>query len=361
MRWLAWVAVWMLGFAVGANPLRAQDVSGTALAPDDLFGDPAARGAMHLPSLSPAEKPRSSSASTPGFGGPGGSREPGFSVTWYPAQDIDSGAGRLKLLREQYSLGGPVFRSDTELLILSIGVAHAALRTDALLPDSGSPVPGDLWNVSVNANYRHQFENGWSGSVLLGLGSASDRPFASAWEVNVTAGTVLRIPVLASRDEWLLSLMYLPQSTLNFPIPGAAYRWNPSADLQLQIGVPASVRWRATEQLTFDAMYIPLTNVRTRLTFQLAEPLAVFAGYESLTEAYFLADRSNRDERFMGFEQRLAGGWRWDFARYAAFNLQAGYVIERSFGRGESQGDTLRDRIDIAPGGFLEAGVAFHW
>ena len=104
--------------------------------------------------------------------------------------------------------------------------------------------------------------------------------------------------------------MYAPAGNLNFPIPGVAYLWNPSDSLRVSLGLPFSVMWRPIDDLTINLMYVPLTNVNARATYRMLPAVQVFGGFEWLQEAYFLADRTDRTDRFLGYEKRLLGGVR---------------------------------------------------
>jgi hypothetical protein len=167
----------------------------------------------------------------------------------------------------------------------------------------------------------------------------------------------LRVPAKRERDAWLFSIMYSPVGNLNFPIPGLAYVWNPDDCLRVQIGLPFSIMWRPTEDLTFDFSYVPLTNINARATYKWAARLSSYAGYEFYNESYFLADRVDRRDRFMGFEQRLIAGVRWDLWSNAALDVNAGYAFDRWFAEGRNQGGDFHDRVDVASGAFLGAAL----
>jgi hypothetical protein len=66
-----------------------------------------------------------------------------------------------------------------------------------------------------------------------------------------------------------------------------------------------------------------------------------------------LADREVIADRFMGFEERLLGGVRWDVWKHAALEMNAGYAFDRHYGMGQNQIGNLHDQVDIAPGAFI--------
>jgi len=306
----------------------------------------------------------------PGGGGPGGGGmgggglgggPPGYSVTWYPSRRVEGQNADLGMVRQSLSVGAPIWNDVSDKVIFNVSVRNNAYFTDAVLPESGRAFPAELWHVGLGANYLHTFDNGWVGGVMVNVGSQSDKPFHSIREINVGGAAFLRVPARNDRDSWMFSVVYFPASNLNFPIPGIAYVWKPSDRLTVNIGVPFSVNWRPTDDLTLDLSYLPLTNINARLTQRIFDGGFLYAGYQFLNESYFLADRVDSRDRFMGFEQRVLGGFRWDLLRYATLDLNAGYAFDRHYGEGRNQGSSLRDEVRIAPGAFVGLGLQMRF
>ncbi|MGF1581860.1 MAG: DUF6268 family outer membrane beta-barrel protein [Gemmataceae bacterium] len=292
-----------------------------------------------------------------GFGFGGGSKMPGYAATWYPSVDVKDQRTDFSVVRQSLNAGVPVWRNAQDVVVLTTRVKNALFFTDAILPDTGRPFPDALWDVRFGLSYIHHFENGWTVGLMPSLGSASDQPFDSADELNYGILTFLRIPARNNRDSWRFSLFYSSAGNLNFPIPGIAYNWNPHEDFSMNIGIPFSLFWRPRDNVTIDLSYLPLTNVKARITVHMANNVHLYGGYEFLNEAYFLADRENTQDRFMGFEQRLISGIRWSLFANATLDLNAGYAFDRHFGEGANQGADLIDRVDISSGGFLSGSL----
>lgn len=294
------------------------------------------------------------------MGGPG-MGTPGYKATWYPSQAVSNTTGDLGLVRQNLSGAYPIWREAGDTVLLMAGVRNTLFFTDVLLPDTQRPFPKELWNISLGAMYLHKFENGWSGGISTTFGSASDKPFHSIYEMNVGFFGFLQIPVRNERDAWIFSVMYSPVGNLTFPIPGIAYSWKPSEDLHVNIGIPLSAMWRPVEDLTLTFSYIPIVNVNAHATYQLTKGLKIYTGFEWLNEAYFLADRADRKDRFLAFEKRLISGVRWDFWTHATLELNAGYAFDRYYGEGQNQISNLQDRVNIAPGAFVGANLLVRW
>lgn len=299
----------------------------------------------------------------PGMGGPG-MDGPGYDAAWYPSSPVSHAAGHedFGLIRQGISAAAPVWRNGEDILMLSAQVRHSLFFTDAVLPDSQRAFPEELWNVSLGANYMHKFANGWSGAVGINFGSASDKPFHSFDEMDLGFMSFLNVPAKNERDAWRFMLMYSPVGNLNFPIPGVSYQWNASERFQASLGLPFSVSWRPTEDLTIDVMYMPIVTVNARVTCKLAEKVFLYGGFESRQEAYLLADRESASDRFMGFEKRLLTGIRWDLWPSAALDISAGYAFDRYYGVGQNQIDgSLEDEVRIDPGAFISAALQIRF
>ena len=307
----------LLGATFGAVSVRAEE---PVLVPSEPV--PAA------PVRAEGLAPEAGMGALGGFGGSGGNA-PGYSVTWYPAQAISGQAGDFGLVRQNLSLAAPVWRDGGDAVLLTGGVRNSLFFTDILLPDTHRPFPSELWKVNLGAIALHRFDNGWFGSLMVGVGSSSDQPFHALREMDANLGAFLRIPVREDRDAWMLGLMYSPSGTLNFPIPLVAYSWNPTDEFHLNIGLPLSLNWRPSDDWMLNLSYVPLTNVNARLTYRITEPFRVYIGYESLTESYYLADREETRDRFFAFEQRLVTGIRWNFWQHASLDLATGPSLWR--------------------------------
>jgi hypothetical protein len=289
----------------------------------------------------------------------GGGSAPGYDVTWFPSQNVSDQNARFQAVRQGLNVGLPIWRNDRgDMLMTRLSVRHTHFDTDAILPDTRRAFPDALWNLNLGLNYMHRFDNGWMGMVMAGVGSASDRPFASINEVTATLGVILRVPAANERDSWQFGAMYMAGGPVNFPLPIIAYHWNPQENLRVNIGLPLSVDWQPDPDWALHLSYTPLLNINARVTHHFTKQWHWYAGYEFGNESYFLADRANTQERFFALEQRVITGVRWDVSSFSSLELFGGYAFGRQYGEGDSQWGSLRDRVDVDSGLFL--GVAFR-
>ena len=196
--------------------------------------------------------------------------------------------------RQDASVGGPIYSDDNDTLIAFIDARNILFHTDAFLKDSGRPFPNELWELVGGLSYSHRTEDGWTVGGSVSIGSPSDRPFQILCEVVPSVNAFTRDAVAArAGDAWLFSVSWVPVRLIRFPLPGIAYEWNPSEQLQVVAGVPFSVVWKPTERFRFDIGYMPPFQTRAQATYRVFDNVDVFAGFESINEAYLLDDRTH--------------------------------------------------------------------
>ena len=309
-----------------------------------------------IPQSLPRGRARSSSAVPAG-----NERSPvRFAATWMPGQQVQGQATDLALGGLQANLALPVrIAPDGRWIWLATsGFEYLQIDTGAILPDSQVAVPAELWKLSVGTMHFREFDNGWKAGGLFSVGTASDQPFADLRDLTLTSLAFLDIPN-GPRDAWNLSLFYSPTSQLPFPIPGAAYVWRPSERFSANIGVPFSFRYQPTDAWTLTADYRPLTAVNLRVGRALGNEWSVYARYEIVNETFWLAERTNSQDRLYLFDQRAALGIERSLPAGFKLDLNAAYVFDRSIFQAESFSDSRRDVLNISPGAAIS--LLLHW
>lgn len=283
-----------------------------------------------------------------------------MSGTYVPAQDVVGQPGELALWQGRFGLVMPLAQDAGREWSALVNVAGDFFDGQAVLPDSGRPLPGELWNVRLGLAHRRLLANGWLAGGMVSLGSASDRPFhaADALAANVSAFT--RIPH-GDDDGWLLSLFYSTTSELWFPVPGAAYHLVVGEDFQALLGLPFALAWRPAPGWTVDFHYLPVRNVHGRVEYRVARPVSLYAAYDWSNEAWFLEDRANERDRLFLYEMRLTAGVKVFAGRNVSVDLHGGYAFERFLFQGRDFDDSARDRIDLGSGPFVGVRVGCRW
>jgi hypothetical protein len=276
----------------------------------------------------------------------------GESALWAPKRPIQNGPGYLGEFRQDASVGGPLFSSDVETLVGFIDARNTQFHTDVFLRDSQRPFPNQLWELVAGLSYSRRTENGWTVGGSVSVGSPSDRPFNSFREVMPSATAFVRMPAAREGDAWLYSVSWAPVSLIRFPLPGVAYEWNPSEQLQIVAGVPLSMTWRPTEYFRFDLGYMPPQQTRMQATYEIVEHVDVFAGFEWVNEAYLLDDRVHWRDFFYSYEKRLPAGMRIRFGDNCLLDIAGGYLFNRIYFTSRTFTDESRDRVHVAPSAF---------
>lgn len=273
----------------------------------------------------------------------GANRLPGYLVTWAPLREVENSASELGWVRQQLNVGAPLWIDGPNKLFAQVSVGHWLFQGDARFPGPRTDFPDQLWDVRVGGGYIRDLGDRWTTGLFLNVGSSSDLPFHGLRELNVSLIGFLRVPA-GDRNAWNFSLFYSPLGQLPFPIPGISYYWAPNDQFQANLGIPFSLLWRPTEDLRFEMSYLPVTNVRARMTYKVMQQIEVYGSAEWANDSFFLADRTDRRERFFIDEKRLELGVTVRPAGRWLIQAAGGYAFDRELFRTQ---DGFFDRNDV--------------
>lgn len=300
--------------------------------------------------------PRSRARSS---GPPGVDRAPFKTrVHWIPAKSIAGQTGKLAVSGEEFELGYPVRIDDDGIWLAQGSVQRLDLNTPVFLPESGLPVPNQLWDIEVGLMHIRDLGEDWQAGGMLRVGSPSDQPFAAWRDMTVTFLGFLTIPT-RERDAWSFSLFYSPTGQIIFPIPGVAYVWRPNDQFEANLGIPFSLAYKPTETLVLTANYMPLNNVQVLLRQSLGDTWSLYGGYRTVSETFLLAHRENDRERTYLFDQRFLLGAQCELGRGWTLDLSAAYVFDRQLFQAEKFSGSRRDELLIDPG--MAASLQLIW
>jgi hypothetical protein len=359
---------WLLAAALAATAGGCQ-----VMAPADPVPAPPPEAPTALPEAAPPEPAPpppvlDPGPATVGPGGPGlfdgrvGQAVPRatYSVLGIPSQPVEGQPTRLGLLRQDLTLGSPLWQADGDEWTFNAHVHSELFDTGAVLPGTGRPFPDSLWDVRLGTTFRHLFDNGWVAGGTVSVGSASDKPFHSINEMTAGVNAFLRVPQ-GEHNAWLFSLSYSPTAQLSFPIPMVAFLYQPSPDFRVNIGLPFQLMYRPTEDLTLDLSYMLLTTIHAQATYRITPQLRLHAGFDWSNESFFLADRTDTQARFFSYEKRLSVGVLYAFSPRATLDLSAGYVFDRFYFEGRQLSDSQNDRVNVGDSAFVALRFMSKW
>lgn len=159
----------------------------------------------------------------------------------------------------------------------------------------------------------------------------------------------------------VLPLFYSPLSEIPFPLPGVAYFWHASDELQMNIGLPAQITYQPNESFVFTASYMLLHTINVRGTWNVTEDWSAYVSYENSNRSWFLNDRTRDDDRLFEYAQGVYTGVTRSMWKGLQLEIAAGYLFERFYFIGEDYSDRNRDRIDVGSGAMISAqlGLGF--
>jgi hypothetical protein len=284
--------------------------------------------------------------------------------TYYPNERVRQQGTELKIFEERGGLSFPIWQNATDELSFSGSVRYQDLDTGdtpAILPGSHEQLPGDLWEIKFGPTYRHKFENGWIAGMNVEVGSSSNRPFHSIDEVTARATAFLRVPQ-GERNAWIFTLNYTNYSEYfsGFPVPGIDFLYSPNDNFTLVVGFPFTyLEWKPFEKLTLQVSYRPVRTVIAKVTYEIFQPLRVWAGFDWDDDSYLRANRNRTNDRLFYYEKRLTGGIRFDL-RHAGFEVSGGYAFDR-FYEAAKYSDRNDNRIDIHSGPFVIGKISVRF
>ena len=290
-------------------------------------------------------------------GGMGGA--PGYSASWYPARPVNNQNTNLSLFREDLRFGAPLYKDETDTVMLTANVGNTVFSTNASFPATGHAFPDMLWNISLGTLYLHHFDNEMTGGMMVSLGSSSDRPFDQSRDYNFTVGAFLRVPQ-GERNAWNFTLFYSPLGEIAFPIPGVSYFYNPSDNFQMNIGLPFSIMYRPYDDLTFDISYMILTNLRAQVAYRLTDAWKLYLRFQATNTSWFLSDSTDDRERLFSYEKDIKAGVRYRITDNFNIDLGVGYAFDRYFFIGTKSTDSS-NRIDVGNDVFISLQASFRW
>ena len=288
-----------------------------------------------------------------------------FRETYYPNERVRQQGTELKIFEERVGLFFPIWQNATDELSFSGSVRYQDLDTGdtpAILPGGQVQLPGDLWEIKFGPTYRHKFDNGWIAGLNVTVGSASNRPFHSMDEVTARATAFLRVPQ-GERNAWIFTLNYSNYSEYfaGLPVPGIDFLYSPNDNFTLVFGFPfTSLQWKPFEKLTVQINYVPVRTVIAKVTYEIFQPLRVWAGFDWDDDWYLRANRNDSGDRLFYYEKRITGGIRFDL-RHVGFEVSGGYAFDRFYFEANDYHDRNENRIDIHSGPFIIGKISLRF
>ncbi len=189
-----------------------------------------------------------------------------------------------------------------------------------------------LWDVQGGFNFLEKTGDRRQWGVNAAIGSASDELFHSIRETELQATVNLMRPSRKT-NAWVFLLNYSNNRSFlnNIPLPGFAYMWNePQRGLRVVAGFPfLALNYQPTDQWAFKVSIIGPTNHSLETGYKVAKPAEIYVGLERNPQAWFLADREVKKNRFIYDEEKFLLGSRF----FGGKTLTLDAAVGRSYRR----------------------------
>jgi hypothetical protein len=130
---------------------------------------------------------------------------------------------------------------------------------------------------------------------------------------------------------------------------------SPDRDFNLVAGIPFSmIRWRPADRWTVEGSFFIPRTAFAKLSYQLTDPLQLYAAFDWTNQRYFRHERRDDDDRLFYFQKRALAGARWQFDPDCFLDLSGGWAFDRFWFEGEDYGDRGDNRIDISDGPVMQ-------
>jgi hypothetical protein len=192
------------------------------------------------------------------------------------------------------------------------------------------------------------------------VSSPSDEPWSGSEVISYAATLFARLP--DGRDGWLFYLNY--DTTRGFlpgiPLPGVAYQWNRMPGWMLMIGFPTvSGRARVADGVELSLFWFPIDVGRVEATWRPAgdgTPYGLLAGVGADREQWLIADRVNRDDRFIIATRRVFAGTFWAPNPGTQLSLRGGWFPAQTIAVVEKWDDRSENQIKTEDGWYGALG-----
>jgi hypothetical protein len=281
----------------------------------------------------------------------------------YSTEEVAAQGKDFKMTEHRLFTFVPFLQSPQRDASVYLNLRAQDVGTAAILPDTRESFPDELWDIRLGGQYRQRFENGWTGGVALGFGSASDKPFASWDEIFLDVNLFTRIPA-GGRNAWLLFLNYSKTREFlpNIPLPGVGYWYEPNDQARLVVGIPfAFLNLRPVKEVSLSLSYFIVRSVRARVTYSPLQSLHLYGNFEWRNESYYRAERQDDKDRLFYYEKQISAGIQVSLNRQVSIDLSGGYAFDRFYFEGRDYEDRNQNRVSIGNGPLvaLRAGVRF--
>ncbi|CAE79535.1 hypothetical protein predicted by Glimmer/Critica [Bdellovibrio bacteriovorus HD100] len=254
---------------------------------------------------------------------------------------------RANMRYQLMDLSSPVYKTETQ----SVGLSFSGSQMSVDPAQNGY---SELYDIKFGASYTKVLGEKRMWSVMVNYGSASDKPFYDP-TVSTLGITAFYSYPSDEKSSWLLLANYSNNRPIlnNIPLPGFAWFYYPSRELNLVLGAPfASINWQFADKFGLTFFTLVPWVIKSTVYYKLNDFAQVYAGMDFSQVTYLPYGRENREDRLFYDEKKFLMGIKSPLSKSVFADFEVGHAFDRRF--------FIAENYEINPGNQVDIGNAYY-
>lgn len=257
------------------------------------------------------------------------------------------------LVEHNISLSVPLYKSEKNTLAATLSGGDVNF-SEPLKLSSGVNISDHLYRAEAGVQYSRHLEGKRNLGVRATFGYAGDKLNNDTQSFSINAN--YSFP--GESGYWTVLVMMSNNSPLGtfVPIPGFFYLYKTSTFTGL-FGLPVlSMQWTPVNPWAFSfSAFGP--NLKSEVSYGAVDQSQLFFGIDWRQQRYLINERINRDDRLTLEEKTAAIGIRQPLLKGVLYEIQYGYLFDRTIYYGESLFDKDGGYFDLESNWFLKCSL----
>lgn len=263
--------------------------------------------------------------------------------------------------RSQAKIFVPLMQDSVQMLSVSARGELWMIETgpDFALPKGKIFDQRNFWDVGISLGYTREKQNLDKWGFMFGVNSASDSPFHSYDEMNLS-GTGFYMLNLSRKSSWVFFLnLGTNRGNLSYlPLPGVVWFFTPSRHFQLALGVPVVfARYMPIRQFEISAFVMAPVAGELNIIWRPIRYVHPFAQAKIDEKTFFRTNRLSREDRLFIQGKEVSAGLRFPWSREGGISVKVGQAYDRRFFEARTRSSKGNGILEFDDGMFWAVNV----